>query len=209
VQEPAPTPVVASQGPALIIREGEKPPPPPPPNHGPLLRDSVIVDIDVRDRVHLNGKSVDAFKIAQALETVGAKEADRLVSLVLEEGADPNAIPYIEEHSKAAKLGKVTIFSRADWKSARLREDAILREEAAGNYNPDVVTVEVSKENKYRINGKDVTTKQFPVVLRKIAEDNPGRKVLVFAREPGSSENTIFTVYQATKNSGFEIIEVQ
>ena len=182
------------------------------------IRETVVVELGADDKLRVNGSSENPFELANILDRLGNQAPGRKVTLIMGNGANETAIPVVKNMARHAGLGEVTVTTPGE---IRKRSRAIKPEEkpaptgataVAGTTpppaitparpgNPNVVTIEVSSDNEFKINGYPVSYEDFPKTLRNIGASNPGKPV-EFRRAKDSLENAIFFVYKECTAAG-------
>lgn len=204
------------------------------------IRESVVIELGAKDKLKVNNSSEDPNAIGEVLGEIGSKQPGRKVTLIMDDDADPRAVPHIKSAASRAGLGEVTVLKRSELDAKRKVDQTpppaaeppsapapapnpdsvplppaqplaaspetaavpmVAAVPASRAYNPDVVTIEVSHDNDFKVNGQAVPFEQFPAVVKKIGAENPGKKVEVY-REKGSTEGVIFFVYKECKEAG-------
>ncbi|MDR2430126.1 MAG: hypothetical protein LBD14_04420 [Puniceicoccales bacterium] len=178
------------------------------------IRETVVIELGAHDKLHVNGSSENPYKLAGILDQLGNRYPGRKVTLIMGNGSDEAAIPHIKNIAHLSGLGEVTVTTPQE---IRKRAQAPAPEAGtavaetppappppaatARALNPNVVTIEVSSDNEFKINGYPVSYEDFSKTLRSIGASNPGKPV-EFRRAKDSLENAIFFVYKECTAAG-------
>jgi biopolymer transport protein ExbD len=174
-------------------------------------------------------------ELSATLQKIGDAHPGRPVTLVVDEGVHADAVPQVKRIARNARLGKVEVTTRATIKAenapapvvepatevataptANAAPAAVAASASAFTTAPDgtaynpavVVTIELNKDNDFKVDGKPVSFEEFADAISAIGKASPGKPVSFF-REAGSEVRAALFIHQKCREAGLGAITVK